>query len=662
MLALAQYFVYEEVRNPYLLDHIAELAPNSIIRAVRYSGIVLKSGSLKWQELSDISRDQNGRFDEMLAICTFFQKAHKDRVTLVTSAREPLKSLTPLEILSYCSLFAFQHLLVPSINVDGDEVKQDTSWETLSNILTHTLKHASSDALKLTESKLGRSLKRHMAAVIFPSPELTPKAIKLYQGFSQLFFAQLELDRFISESVNAFCYDDNSRYTLVNARLELETLNPQISEDWDDANNKLLTLQGYWLNRGIEEFTASPMSQKIIGCPENHEDNAMAVIRAMGTKRELQEIYGLGDTITTDNGLQVDTYQALLASYLNTEFYKTAFIAPFQQSLAQGSNWQEALTKLAMDGLIDGMQNRFPLTHSTEKDKAKNIVGWTVNEQSPSGNLNAARAILDFWTVDLTKTAKQLISQPHRPQPNLYERSFFKIGNFSFQAPWLIAFQNNSTAAINNLRRIGSQRQEAHSETARIEQVLAEAFKARGFHVMVGFHPERTETSNPGEIDLIAQLDNQLLVIEVKSSYLRSSAREIWQYKVQTLRKAGEQANRKTESVRALLTTQPEAFKALGIQSVDKLNIHSWIVDTTIEHDHVYFSGALKVSIQEVLIALRDDAHLLVGLPYQLQKHMEPESSPNAHTPKTLYPKGFSANAFIETIYADTIWEMTRQK
>ena len=44
--------------------------------------------------------------------------------------------------------------------------------------------------------------------------------------------------------------------------------------------------------------------------------------------------------------------------------------------------------------------------------------------------------------------------------------------------------------------------------------------------------------------------------------------------------------------------------------------IQGWIVDTSIECDHQRFCGFLKVSLEEVLIALRDDRHLLktVGL------------------------------------------------
>ena len=40
-------------------------------------------------------------------------------------------------------------------------------------------------------------------------------------------------------------------------------------------------------------------------------------------------------------------------------------------------------------------------------------------------------------------------------------------------------------------------------------------------------------------------------------------------------------------------------------------SVNGWIVDTSLEHDHELFSGFLKVSIEEILIALHDDSHFL---------------------------------------------------
>ena len=227
------------------------------------------------------------------------------------------------------------------------------------------------------------------------------------------------------------------------------------------------------------------------------------------------------------------------------------------------------------------------------------------------------------------------------------------MGEYAFQIPWVMAFQNNTTAAINNLRRVSSHRDEARSETGQIEQNLAQAFEKAGFRVMTGYHPAPSLMDNPGEIDLICYKDSHLLVIEVKSTYLRSSAKSIWQYKTRTLRKAGEQVQRKADAVQTLLVQQPDDFQTLNIGDTSKLQFHRWIVDTTIEHDHELFSGALKVSKQEVLIALKDEAHLLIGS--SIPEYEGPS------VPQTLYHSGFEAKSFINLIENDFIWRQTRE-
>lgn len=55
----------------------------------------------------------------------------------------------------------------------------------------------------------------------------------------------------------------------------------------------------------------------------------------------------------------------------------------------------------------------------------------------------------------------------------------------------MVAFQNNSTAALNNLRRIGAGPTDTRSETAAIELWLAENFKTRKFTVLLNYHPKK---------------------------------------------------------------------------------------------------------------------------------------------------------------------------
>ena len=133
----------------------------------------------------------------------------------------------------------------------------------------------------------------------------------------------------------------------------------------------------------------------------------------------------------------------------------------------------------------------------------------------------------------------------------------------------MLAMQNNASAAINNLWRIGARRTEAKDETQRIENRLATLFKKRGFHVCLNYQPEKTIENDPGEIDIICARDGQLLVLEIKSTFLRRSVKDAWLHKTTTLRKAGLQLRRKVEAVKAELTSNAKLALFLGIEQED---------------------------------------------------------------------------------------------
>lgn len=89
--------------------------------------------------------------------------------------------------------------------------------------------------------------------------------------------------------------------------------------------------------------------------------------------------------------------------------------------------------------------------------------------------------------------------------------------------------------------------------------------------------------------------------------------------------------------------------------------IYGWIVDTSIECDHERFSGFLKVSFEEVLIALRDEAYLL-GDPSHIvdesSAHAEMDSAFDADSVRTLYPDGFTASRFVEVVETEAVWQL----
>ena len=383
---------------------------------------------------------------------------------------------------------------------------------------------------------------------------------------------------------------------------------------WQKDGLKLERLHGYWLQRAMDAYVASVAldpSRWAIGRPENADANRLAWIRALQAQLRLREVYGVDDDVTSESGQTVNLFQALLSLNLMSVFFQRDFLAAFTDRLDATGNWVNALQLLAMDGLRDGLQNRMPVTWSDRSAKVTRITGWTVTASEPKGSPGMASAILDFWTNDLVAMAERL--QRHEPgiQPHLFERPVLKFGATLVQLPWIVGMQNNSSAAINNLKRLGARRGHARDEARRVEENLARLFETRGFTTLLNWRPP-LGVDDPGEVDLIATLGQHLLVIEVKSTFMRRSQREAWLHATSTLRKAGDQLRRKVEAVSDAITSDQELRALLGL-TADKMPTqrHAWIADTSIECDHQRFTGFLKVSVEELLIALRDDRQLL---------------------------------------------------
>ena len=130
-----------------------------------------------------------------------------------------------------------------------------------------------------------------------------------------------------------------------------------------------------------------------------------------------------------------------------------------------------------------------------------------------------------------------------------------------------------------------------------------------------------------------------------------------------TLRKAGLQLHRKLEAVERAIHSGLDLAKTLGLEAgKSSARIHGWIFDTSVEHDHQRFSGFLKVSIGAVIIALRDDRHLLndpAGLIRAARDGVIEPCPPVSPEEQTLYPDGFSFGRFFDVIQSEAAWVET---
>lgn len=654
VLALTRYMGQDKIANGALVSHIATEAPASIYQAIRYSGLILRQHTEKWKEVEQLAITHAIEFSELVKICHTFDRAYREGIDAIEMYKDILVELTPFELLTYISLYAFQHLL------SNEYADSDTSelWYALNDILLWKVQVSHDDEFLITEASLGNSMREHLSPFIFPSPDSGAVREDLYMALQHFVAEQTELNSFLSQSVDVFCFDDSIRFKMFGSEMKIAEVDPDAREAWKRNGDKLARLHYYWFYRALDEFAESGMAEQQIGKPENYASNQIAYVKAIRTHLRLSEVYGVADKVVADTGLQVDLFQALLSLELMSAFYNDDFVLPYQEYLEETGSWQSALSQLAMSGLLQGSLNRFPITWSDRDSKVRNIRPWTVSKDFPKGHVKAAEAILDFWTSDLKDLSRQLRNVEAGIVPELYERPILKMGRYLFQLPWMVAYQNNSTAALNNLRRIGSRRKEVGEETRRIEQQLAKVFEARGFRVILNYRPARTLKEDPGEIDLICLLDGQLLVIEVKSTFLRRSKKDAWLHKTVTLRKAGLQIRSKVAAVKQAIESSSELFEALEFMDGDELPVvRGWIVDTSIEHDHEYFSGFLKVSLEEVLIALRDDADLLNDPEGRFAGNGEDEvSQREIQQSTTLYPNGFSGNHFIEVIEQERVW------
>lgn len=657
MLALAQYMGQERVSYMAMLANVAAVAPDVLVRAVRCSGLVLKQHSPKRTELVLLAAS-NPRIAELCKVLDIFEETHRQRASAVLMCQSKLAELSPLELLSYASLYTFEHWVPARFNEAGPSpdapADMQAAWDAVNDILLWKLANCTDDSTRLTDAVIGASLAKHLSPFLFPSPGGQPARHDLREAFANLLAAQIELNSFVAQSANAFSYDHSIEFVRVGERLEIKELDVASRAAWDRNGRKLSALHTYWHYRAVDAFVDSGMATQQIGSAENHELNQLAYIKALRTQLQLTDVYGVSETVTTEAGDTVPLFQALLSLELMNLFFQRDFLETFVKHLRSTGNWAMALSMLASNGLRDGNQNRSPLTWSSRDDKIAKMVGWTVTAEHPQGNPRHAAAIVDFWTSDWSKLATQLRNSAAGLKPDLFERPILKMGQTLLQLPWVVGLQNNSTAAINNLRRLGARRNEARAETQRIEIQLGAMLEQRGFKVVLNWNPPVGPEGNAGEVDVICARDGMVLVLEVKSTYLRRSQQDAWQHETTTLRKAGQQLQRKVAAVQQALVDQPELAQRLGLEAgAPATTMCAWIVDTSIECDHQRFGGFLKVSLEELLIALRDDRHLLHD-----PEGLFAQTTPSEHAKRqSLYPQGFSAERLIEVVETQAVWQ-----
>jgi hypothetical protein len=438
----------------------------------------------------------------------------------------------------------------------------------------------------------------------------------------------------------------------------------------------------YWRHQANVWFQNSGLVDSVFGRPENSDQKKGVFLKSLQAKMMLREVYGLEDTVSLNDGHQVDLFKAIHSLNSLATHFSIELVEPFKDLYAEHKNFQVALFGLMCTGLGKGGKDRFPIRHYDRKKLVKNIIKTEYSGEDARLYEKDAESIIKFWSMDLDSLSSDSVTGEE-----LFERPWLKVGRFIFVLPTVLTLLNSATATVNNLRRLSDQyrsKQQVHQgETQRIEQRLGDSFENKGFKVISSLELPRNEEGDIGDIDLLCARDGHLFMIEVKSTFVRTTLKSAWDHKINTLRKAGTQLNRKRLGLLDHLKLNRELCSELEINIEDMgAKLHCWIVDTSIEWDHERFSGFLKVSSQELMIALRDE-RIFIRDPQDWLPTINIENSINLNSSsknKTLafkqntdelsaleessrlYTKGFNGANFAQVVENEGVWEFQKDE
>ena len=587
ILALSQYIRYTITDKNICINYL-KLDIQSFILAVRYSGIILNSEHDSWGILKEISQEfDSEELCGFIQTVTHLQLQYKHRLAVYEDIQNKL-NIGQITAMSFSSLYAYEYL-VP--NKDFFQLpyqfdpEEKNSAEVVWRAFDEIIKTSRKNTKKLTEKSLALALKFKMIPFLL-GEGMTSELQLQYDLFKKLVAIKVELINYKRNVLESFSFDSTVKYILKNESLSY--LNQRnVKDNWLEKHSLLLN---YWLIVGSQRLFDSDYIYRILPTGDNLEANAIALSKAFGVKEQLKQIYGI-EYLKVDN-VHLDLFDVMMTLSLSQAHYLKDHIHKFEQFLSDSNFNLEALSKLMMHGFIIG-ENRMPMTFALENDKSKKM-SW-ITEGSNNQKLKQMKKILKFWSFDL---------YDENDQSTYMQKPFYRIDDFIFQFPWLTAFQSLNTAMINYVRKLHKNRLELKSETDQIELNLAEKLDRIGFQVFCQYVPSE---GNAGEIDLIAMYDNHVIVAEVKSTYIRSSIQEIYEYKKFVLNKASYQLDNKVEYIK-------RHFLSRHFEDINDVIIHSWIIDTTLEFDHEYFGNHLKVSLDEVIITSNCESEFMQKL------------------------------------------------
>ena len=168
-LALSRVLHFDNAVSIDLLLHLASHNPETLRWAIRYSKLFERAQLPLWLALrAELKGDD---WQVFFGVCDRLLDQLKPFDELIAHAEKQLKRLSLLELFSYLSVLAYEAFIE-----DSPADRSGQQWKVFNRIIVRKLQTCSEEDFRLTESRLGRSLKRHLIPIILPEPSSADSA------------------------------------------------------------------------------------------------------------------------------------------------------------------------------------------------------------------------------------------------------------------------------------------------------------------------------------------------------------------------------------------------------------------------------------------------------------------------------------------------------
>ena len=649
-LALAKYLGRDGEYEFGELRRALSVAPEVCKRAIRYSKVFLMSESKRWQGLQGMFQREVSGYRGFVRECRSLSNRYAGLRREADDAYGRLSGIALVDLIVLASMSAFKTELPPFLGlappnplIPHPSFRYPLFTEAVARLLARRRVDCAADELVVTEEQLRLVFKRHMYPLLLAHYADGGRCGRNLDAFERFIDAQIRFDGFRQNEISHFCFDivgDLGKGSKADRHDHAIRAMPCF-ERWVTSSIRDLILKEYWNSVGAFQWDKIAQSSSEMRLADG---SIPPLAKTLANLAILRGLFGVEDKIDLGEGIHANLDQVCMFLELARDNYRNTLLIPFADAMCRHGDWAAALREVIESGMFDGLQQRYPILFATHDEKLRMLRQFTVTDEQPAGSDAAAEALMSFWGNELVTISDHVHLKSGQLKGGFAEQPLLRLGDYVFTLPWVLATQDTPTALINNLRRVRPKRPDAKRETHRIELHLAEQMQLRGFRTVVGYEPDDGDGEPPGEIDLIATLDGHFFVFEIKSGYIRQTFESAWIHRTTTLRKAGRQLKRKLEALR--LASKEDLIEKLGIDAVPgDERVHCWIVDTSNDFDRERFSGFIKVSMTEIIVALQDSAGI----------------SCEVNLLNTLYPEAFCAKAFVDVIEQERIWVTLEQ-